>query len=149
MKKERPKLIPTAYLVLVRENKILLSRRFNTGFQDGQYSFPAGHLGGDEETLSQAMIREAREEIGVEIDVADLELAHVMHRKQREPTDERRINLFFRAKKWEGEPRIMEPNKCDDLQWFELDRLPDNTIPYVRQAIGCLRKNVKYSEYGF
>jgi ADP-ribose pyrophosphatase YjhB (NUDIX family) len=116
MKKERPKLIPTAYLVLVRENKILLSRRFNTGFQDGQYSFPAGHLGGDEETLSEAMVREAREEIGVEIDVADLELAHVMHRKQREPTDERRINLFFRAKKWEGEPKIMEPNKCDDLQ---------------------------------
>ena len=37
----------------------------------------------------------------------------------------------------------------DDLQWFELDGLPDNTIPYVRQAIGCLRKNVKYSEYGF
>ena len=149
MKKERPKLIPTAYLVLVRENKILLSRRFNTGFQDGQYSFPAGHLRDDDETLSEAMVREAREEIGVEIDVGDLELVHVMHRKQRKPKDERRINLFFTAKKWKGEPRIMEPDKCDDLQWFELDNLPDNTIPYVRQAIGCLRRNVKYSEYGF
>jgi len=149
MKKERPRLIPTAYLVLVRENRILLSRRYNTGFMDGMYSFPAGHLGGDEETISQAMIREAGEEIGIEIASADLELVHVMHRKQREPTDERRINLFFAAKKWEGEPRIMEPDKCDDLQWFELDNLPDNTIPYVRQAISCFRKNVKYSEYGF
>lgn len=149
MKKERPRLIPTAYLVLVRENRILLSRRYNTGFMDGMYSFPAGHLGGDDETLTEAMVREAREEIGVEVDVGDLELVHVMHRKQREPTEERRINLFFRAKKWEGEPKIMEPDKCDDLQWFELDRLPDNTIPYVRQAISCFRKNVKYSEYGF
>jgi 8-oxo-dGTP diphosphatase len=148
-KKERPKVIPTAYLVLVREDKTLLARRYNTGFQDGRYSFPAGHLCGDEETLSQAVIREAREEIGVEIDSADLELVHVMHRKQKEPTDERRINLFFAAKKWSGKPRIMEPDKCDDLRWFELDSLPDNTIPYIKQAINCLRKNVKYSEYGF
>lgn len=149
MNKERPNVIPTAYLVLVKGNKILLSRRYNTGFQDGQYSFPAGHLGGDEETLSQAMVSEASEEIGVEIGSADLELVHVMHRKQREPTNERRINLFFAAKKWKGEPKIMEPDKCDDLRWFELDSLPDNTIPYIKQAVGCFRKNVKYSEYGF
>lgn len=149
MKKERPKVIPTAYLVLVKGNKILLSRRYNSGFQDGLYSFPAGHLGEDEETLSQAMVREAREEIGVEIDSADLELVHVIHRKQREPTNERRINFFFTAKKWKGEPKIMEPDKCDDLRWFELDSLPDNIIPYIKQAVGCFRKNVKYSEYGF
>jgi 8-oxo-dGTP pyrophosphatase MutT (NUDIX family) len=84
MKKERPKLIPTAYLVLVRENKILLSRRYNTGFMDGMYGFPAGHLKDDEETLSQAMVREAREEIGAETASEDLELVHVMHRKQRD-----------------------------------------------------------------
>ena len=99
--------------------------------------------------VSQAMIREAREEIGVEIDSADLELVHVMHRRQMKPTNERRINFFFTTKKWKGEPKIMEPDKCNDLQWFELDNLPDNTIPYVRQAISCFRKNVKYSEYGF
>ena len=58
MGKERPKVIPTAYLVLTKDNKILLSRRHNTGFQDGKYSLPAGHLGGDEETLAQAIARE-------------------------------------------------------------------------------------------
>jgi len=103
------------YLVLVKDNKILLSRRYNTGFQDGKYSFPAGHLGGDDETFSEAVVREAREEVGVELDSADLELVHVMHRRQREPTDERRVNLFFAARKWKGETKIMEPSKCDDL----------------------------------
>jgi 8-oxo-dGTP diphosphatase len=145
----RSVVIPTVYLVLVEGDKILLSRRNNTGFMDGMYSFPAGHLRDDDETLIEAMVREAREEIGVEIASADLELVHVMHRKQNEPADERRINLFFAAKKWRGEPRIMEPDKCDDLRWFELDRLPYNTIPYIKQAITCLRKNVKYSEHGF
>lgn len=149
MKKERPRVIPAAYLVLVRGNRILLARRFNTGFQDGQYSFPAGHLGGDEETLSQAVVREAAEETGVEIHSANLELVHVMHRKQKEPTDRRRIDLFFMARKWKGEPKIMEPDKCDDLGWFELDDLPDNTIAYVKQAVSCFRKNIKYSDYGF
>jgi ADP-ribose pyrophosphatase YjhB (NUDIX family) len=79
----------------------------------------------------------------------DLERVHVMHRRQRELGDERRVNFFFVAKRWRGEPRIMEPDRCDDVRWFMLDGLPENTIPYVRQAIDCFRKNIKYSEYGF
>jgi 8-oxo-dGTP diphosphatase len=149
MRKNRPKLIPTVYMVLIRENKILLSRRYNTGFQDGSYSFPSGHLKNDEETFSQALVREAMEEIGIQIDPADLELVHVMHRRQQEPADERRINLFFKVRKWKGEPSIMEPNRCDDLQWFDSGSLPDNTIPYIRQAINLMKKNAAYSEYGF
>jgi 8-oxo-dGTP diphosphatase len=146
---KRPTVIPTVYLVLVEGDRVLLSRRFNTGFMDGMYGFPAGHLRDDEETLSEAMIREAREEIGIDIAREDLELVHVMHRKQTVLGDERRVNLFFVARRWRGEPRIMEPDKCDDLGWFELDRLPENTIPYVKQAINCFRKNIRYSEYGF
>ena len=149
MIKERLKLIPSVYLVLTKDNKILLSRRYNTGFHDGEYSFPAGHLHGEDETLKQAMKREAKEEVGIEVDLADLELVHVMHRRQQEPTNERRVNLFFMAKKWKGEPKIMEPNKCDDLQWFELDKIPNNTISYIKQAINCFRNSITYSEYGF
>jgi len=149
MNRERPKVIPTVYLILAEDNRILLSRRYNTGFQDGKYSLPAGHLSGDEETFTQAVTREAKEEIGVKIDPTDLELVHVMHRKQTKPTNERRINLFFRACKWEGEPRIMEANKCDDLRWFEFDSLPNDTIVYVKQAIEYLRHKIAYSEYGF
>jgi 8-oxo-dGTP pyrophosphatase MutT (NUDIX family) len=112
----RPSVIPTAYLVLINGNRILLSRRYNTGFYDGYYSFPAGHLKDDEETLSQTVVREAREEAGIEIDPADLDLVHVMHRKQEAPTSERRVNLFFTAKKWRGQPEIMEPDRCDDIR---------------------------------
>jgi 8-oxo-dGTP diphosphatase len=146
---KRPMVIPTVYLLLVKNDRVLLSRRFNTGFMDGLYGFPAGHLRDDEETLSEAMVREAMEEIGVDITKEDLKLVHVMHRKQTELGDERRINLFFVAKRWKGKPRIMEPDKCDDVRWFELDRLPENTIPYVGQAIACFKKNTKYSEFGF
>jgi len=144
MPKERFKILPTVYLVLVRENKILLSRRFNTGFHDGDYSFPAGHLDWNE-TLIQAMVREAKEEIGIELKPEDLKLAHVMHRK--EPNEEI-VNFFFTADKWVGKPKIMEPHKCDDLSWFEIDDLPTNVIPYIKQAIDCVRNKIFYSEIG-
>ena len=142
---KRFKVIPTVYLLLIKGNKILLSRRYNTGFHDGEYSFPAGHLEGNE-TLTQAMVREAKEEIGVEISPEDLKLVHVMHR--REPNEER-LNFFFVAEKWKGNPQNVEPHKCDDLRWFDLDKLPENTIPYIKQAINCFLKGILYSEYGW
>jgi len=145
MAKERHKLIPSVYLVSIKDNKILLLRRFNTGFMDGFYSFPAGHVE-ENETLTQAMVREAKEEIGVDIKREDLRLVHVMHRK--EPNEER-INFFFQAEKYQGEPKIMEPHKCDDLSWFDLDNLPENVIPYIKEAIKNILEKKIYSEYGW
>jgi len=142
MPKERFKLIASVYLVLIKNNKILLSRRYNTGYFDGNYAFPAGHLNGNE-TLKQGMVREAKEEIGVDLEPNDLELIYVMNRKI--PNDER-LDFFFSTKKWQGEPKNMESDKCDDLSWFELSNLPKNIIPYIKQAIDSILNNIIYSE---
>ncbi|MBI2579378.1 MAG: NUDIX domain-containing protein [Candidatus Aenigmarchaeota archaeon] len=144
MQKERFRLVPVSHLVLMRDDKILLIRRFNTGYEDGKYSVVAGHLDGNE-TFTEAMIREAEEEAGIAIKSEDLEVVHVMHRKS---ADER-IDLFFMADRWGGEPKNMEPGKCDDMRWFGADDLPPNTIPYVRHAIENIRKNIFYSEFGW
>lgn len=142
MVKERFKLVPSVYLVLIKNNKILLSRRYNTGYFDGNYSFPAGHLDGNE-TLKQGMVREAKEEVGLELNSDDLELVHVMNRKI---PDRERIDFFFTVKYWVGNPEIMEKNKCDDLSWFEFNNLPENIIPYIKQAIHSISNNIIYSE---
>lgn len=145
---EKFKIIPTVYLILMKDNKILLSRRYNTGFHDGEYSFPAGHLT-ENETLIQAIIREAKEEIGIKVNPEDLKLIHVIHRKKEKDREEDRINFFFIAKKWAGAPKIMEPYKCDDLDWFPFNKLPKNIIPYIRQTIESFKNNVFYSEFGW
>ena len=142
MTKERFKVVPSVYLILMRNNKILLSRRYNTGYFDNNYSFPAGHLDGGE-TLKQAMIRETSEEIGILLDPDDLELVHTMNRKI---PDNERVDFFFTARRWQGQPRIMESDKCDDLTWFELNNLPENIIPYIKQAIDSFLNNIVYSE---
>lgn len=144
MAKGRVGQIATSHLFLIRGNKILLLRRFNTGYEDGKYSVPAGHIE-ENESARQTMARETKEETGIEINIEELGVIHVMHRNE----NEKRIDFFFTAKKWQGEPQILEPNKCDDLSWFELDNLPRNIVPYIKQAINCFLNNILYSEYGW
>lgn len=142
MEKERFKLIVEACLILIREDEILLSRRYNTGYGDGYYSFPAGHLE-EGETLKEGVVREAKEEVGIDINISDLELVHVM---DRNVINNERIAFFFKAKEWKGNLINMEPEKCDDLKWFKINELPENTIPYIRSAITFYLNNTIYSE---
>jgi mutator protein MutT len=137
-------MITAAYPFYIKEGKILLGRRINTGYADGMYSLPAGHVE-DGETLANCVVREAKEEIGVDIREADLDLVHVMHRKE----EDTRVDFFFFVKKWKGTPTICEPDKCDDLTWFALDTLPENTVPYIRSAIEQWQKGIIYSNFGW
>ena len=150
MPKERFKITPAVYLYLEKDGMVLLQRRFNTGYEDGNYSLVAGHLDGGE-TFSQAMIRESKEEAGIILKLEDLQVVHVIHRQiiSKDVGARERINIFLKAKGWSGELKNMEPDKCDDLNWFPLDNLPQNTIPYVKQAIESIQKGIFYGEFGF
>lgn len=147
--KERYKLIPEVFLLLVKDGNILLSRRFQTGWEDGNYGLPAGH-GEDEETMRQGIQREANEEIGIEIDTDDLAFALTQHRwcdDQQNP--HARVGFYFTPTKWTGELHNVEPDKCDDLSWFALDALPENTIGHIRAAIEAFKSGENYCEYNW
>lgn len=142
---ERFKLIPAVYLVLRRGDDVLLLQRANTGYHDGKYSVVAGHMDGDELGTS-AMIREAREEAGIELTPEDLKFVHLVHRLNRETGDER-VDVFYEADTWKGEITNIEPEKCDDLSWFPIDQLPENTIPLIRNVLMQIKDGIHYSEY--
>ncbi len=131
---ERFKLVAAVHLFLVRDGRVLLARRRNTGYEDGRYSVIAGHLDGGEEVRAAAA-REAREEAGIAIAPDDLAVVGVMHRR----AEDERIDFFLAAGRWTGAIVNAEPHKCDDLAWFPLDRLPENVIPYVRRALDNCR----------
>ena len=145
MRPERFCAVVAVHLLLRRGEEVLLLRRANTGYEDGNYSVIAGHLDGNE-TVSQAMVREAAEEAGIRVAPADLRFVHIMHRKEAADADER-IDLFFAATRWQGEPEIGEPEKCGELRWAALDALPSNMVPYVRVAIEQYRQNRFYAEF--
>jgi 8-oxo-dGTP diphosphatase len=148
--KKRYSIIPASYLVLIKNGKILLQRRYNTGYHDGSYGLCAGHVE-EKETFVEAIIREAKEEIGIDLRAKDLEAIHFMQRYSvPNPKELRgRADVFIKAKRWKGEPQNMEPDKCDDVRWFSLNSLPKNTIPFVREALKNIKNSKIYSEFGF
>jgi 8-oxo-dGTP diphosphatase len=143
--------VPASYVFLLREGdggtEVLLQLRQNTGYMDGHWAAAAaGHV---EQTAYDAARREALEEIGV----GDLELEFVtsMQRTQGgEPIDER-IDFFFTARAWAGEPRALEPEKCADLRWCALDALPDPVVPHELVVLEAVRRGTTaaYMTFGF
>ena len=133
----------SSYVIFQRGDRVLFARRCNTGYRDGEYSVPAGHIE-EGEFATAAAIREIQEEVGVMIEPKDLQPAHIMHRHCE---DHERIDFFFTCEKWTGEITNTEPDKCDDIQWFTLEQLPANTIPYIRAALESYRDEHFFSEF--
>jgi len=142
---ERFKIHIAAYLVLEKDGKILFHKRKNSGYYDGFYSLIAGHLDGAE-TAKQAIIREAQEEAGIVVVPEDLKVAHVSHRFN--PHREY-IDIYLTTSKWEGEITNIEPHKCDGLDWFPKDQLPENIVPEVKDVLDQISQNNFYSDVGF
>jgi len=127
-------------LILEKDNEVLLARRCNTGHEDGNYSLVGGHLQ-DNESLTQAIIRETKEEIGIAISPENLKLVYITHF-----TKDNRIHFYFKVNSWEGEIKNMEPEKCEDIGWFPKDNLPQNTVYYIKETFIKTKQNITYSE---
>ena len=91
-----------------------------------------------------ALAREAKEEIDLDIDEKDLKFAELIHSYKEDY-----INVFFTTKKYSGTPKIMEPNKCDDLQWFDIENLPENIIPRIKNVLININKGILYDDADF
>lgn len=119
-------LTSAARLVLRDGGRVLLLRRHNTGYEDGNYSVVAGHIE-EGETPTAAMQSEALEEADIHLDPADLSVAHVMYRRREDGS--LKSDLFFLCDRWTGEVRNVEPHKCADLTWYAADDLPPTPFP--------------------
>jgi 8-oxo-dGTP pyrophosphatase MutT (NUDIX family) len=134
-------------LVLKKAGKVFLARRRNTGYHDGEYGLVAGHIEKNE-TAQEGIIREAKEEAGIKVKSKDLKLIHVFHRSS-DSDKSARIGFFWECTKWQGEPHIAEEDKCDKIGWFSLNKIPTNTLPYVKHALKEIKKKNIYSEFNW
>jgi 8-oxo-dGTP diphosphatase len=144
--KERFKMVSAVYLILEDpEGKILFGLRQNTGYCDGEYGLPAGHVDGGE-SLKQACIREAKEEIGIDISENDLEMVHVMHRLN--PKEHERLDFYFTVAGYQGELTNTEPDKCKSLDWLDITQ----NHPIMEHSLDSLRQwkaGKNYSDLDF
>lgn len=140
--------LPLAVHLLLRdESRTLFLRRANTGYEDGRLSLPAGHVEAGESALA-ALSREAKEELGIDVDPSDTTFVLVQHK--RDPADgEERVDLFFALRRGAHQPLNREPRKCSELVWADTAVPPADSIAYIRNAIQAINKGVKYAEFGW
>ncbi len=131
-------------LLLDGDGRLLFGLRQGTGYADGAYHLPSGHLE-EGESVVAALIREAKEEIGVGIAAEDVEFSHIMHNS----SSGGRVAFFFTVRRWEGIPENREPGKCGELRWFPLPALPGQLIGYCRAALGHIAAGQSFSVYGW
>ncbi|GIM96281.1 NUDIX hydrolase [Paractinoplanes toevensis] len=136
-------------LVLSHGDRVLLARRENTGYADGQWNLPSGKLEHGEDALT-GMIREAREEIGLRLTPDELRLATTIH--QQNPDGSTRIGLVFLATHdpaRHGTPINAEPHKCGGIAWFPATDLPADAVPYTAACVQAFLDAVPFALTGF
>lgn len=138
-----------AFMLLMRgkgaEREVLLHVRQNSGYMDGKYDASAsGHLEPGE-TLENCAVRETKEEIGIDLRPQDLEFKLLCHN-----VEENYIKAFFTADLPEGQtPRVCEPDKSGGVQWFRLNNLPENIVPFLPKVLQCIERNIQYDDGDF
>ncbi|GGK01415.1 DNA mismatch repair protein MutT [Pilimelia anulata] len=142
---DRYRSIVDVHLILVRDGRILLGLRRNTGYADGHWHLPSGHLEKGESLLA-GIIREAEEEIGLRLAAADLRFVQLVH--HADPGEEPRVGVFFEATRWTGEPVNAEPHKCAELRWFPAARIPAETLAYPAEAIARYLRGEPFAVHG-
>jgi 8-oxo-dGTP diphosphatase len=136
-------------LLLVRDGQVLLAQREGTGYADGMWNLPSGKLEAGEDLVT-ALIREAREEVGVQLQPNEPRMAAVVH--HRNPEGGGRVGFFFEVAsrpEVQGEPFNAEPWKCSGIAWTPLDRLPRGTYPYTAAGVDLYRRGLTFGLDGW
>ena len=139
----------SCYVVLENEaGKWLFVHRAHTGYKDGMWGLPGGHVQPGEK-INFAAARELREEVGIVVDPTDLVLSYIMQRNKRHEGIEDRLDLIFVAKLWHGTPQNVEPNHHSEIGWHNPDALPDNVIDFMAEACKGIVRGERFGTFGW
>jgi 8-oxo-dGTP diphosphatase len=140
--------LPVAMMIVIRqEDRVLLARRANTGFKDGYFALPGGKHDGNE-TLTQGVIREAQEELGIECKAEDVVFRSLIHGKFSGPPDEI-LYVTFEILHYQGEIMNNEPHKCTELQFFSVNQFPEKMTDVSRRCIANTMAGISFEEVGW
>ena len=121
------------HMIITKDNKVLLQKRKGSKLWPGYYALPAGHIDQGENQYD-ALTREAKEELGVEITKENVLKSYTVLRRNYFEIDGKKlepyIDYYFEIEDYKGTPKIIEEDKCDELIWGDLSDLPEPFINY-------------------
>lgn len=144
MNQKRYSVVPSVYLIPLKNRRTVVGLRKNTPWMNGHYGLISGHVE-EGETPEEAIIREAKEEAGITISQEDLTLRLIMYRQ----LDRGNVDYFYTTSNWEGEITNCEPEKLGEWEWIDLQEQPTNTIPYLTVALNHIAdgKSLEHMNY--
>ena len=125
---------------ITRNGQILLGKRGAAIFGGGTWALPGGHLE-HMERADECLAREVSEEVGITVTAANLKLLSVVD--DIEPLVHY-IHLTFTVDIGDQEPRLMEPDECDEWRWFPLDEMPENLFPPHKKIFATIASGQIY-----
>lgn len=140
---KRQNFLSSVYLIIRNEkNEILLQRRQGTKLWPGFLALPAGHI--DEgENAYEAVIREAQEELGIEISINNIIDTFIVNRRNKSLLPY--YDIYFEINNYNGKIKIQEPEKCSELVWYDENNLPEDMIDFEIEAIRNNQNGIKFS----
>lgn len=140
---ERERFLSSIYLIIKNDNgEVLLQRRQGTKLWPGFLALPAGHIDAGENAY-EAAVREAREELGIEIAIQDIMDTFVANRKNKSLPSY--YDVYFELAKYTGTITIKEQEKCSELVWCDPNNLPDDMIDFEKEAMQNNVNGIKFS----
>ncbi len=139
---DRPTFPVGVNIFVIRDNKVLLGKRKNA-FGEGSWGLPGGHLE-IMEKIKVAAARELQEETGL---IAKRFVFNNLVNQTQRPDNKHYLQIGMVAEGVEGEPQLMEPDKCYEWQWFDLKDLPDPVfIGHIKQIELYIKNTARFGE---
>lgn len=135
------------HLFLIKDGKILVEKRKNRSYCNGQYDVIAGHIHGGCDMYDE-IIKIAKNEVNIDIKREDLKPIQVMHQND---SPYEYINYFFITDKYSGELKNNDIDYCDGLEWVDFKYPINNMMAYINEAIKYYLEdsNNKFTFYGW
>ena len=141
---ERAKFKGVVNLIIKQDDNILLFYRTDGFFKGGWWVLPAGHIE-QGETATECAIREAKEELDIDVEQKDVEFAHIVSNVASKTES---FDFFFIIKNYSGKVKNCENQRCAKMKFVSPEELKElkNIVTTTGLALNCINNDVKYSE---
>ncbi len=128
--------------------KILMIKRKNTGFKDGYYGLPSGHI---EllESPTDAVKRELKEEVGIDVTKENLRIIHTSYSISENEFDEEirpYFHFYFEVIAYTWTLANMEEDKSEGIYW--IDPKTESKIQF-HEIFEYIENGASYSEIDY